>query len=70
MVVKFVTSTTRTTTKPSTAFTVDVSLKGRMQGITQRTPEIRLANRAVPLNPLLKNIPRSGNFGTKRLVGF
>ena len=81
MVKKFVKSTRLTSKLPSTAFTVPVSsrLERRMirasptnQGITQRdTKNIRLNNRAVPLNPNAPPFkPRSGNFGTKRLAGF
>jgi len=81
MVKKFLKSTTMTSRLPSTAFTVrPASLAKRKmlsdsptnQAITQRnTRDIRLANRAVPLNPKAPPFkPRAGNFGTKRLVGF
>ena len=80
MVKKFVTSTRLTSKKPSTAFTpqgrgfIERQLIKRSptnQGITQRnTQNIRLNNRAVPLNPSFKGKPRAGNFGTKRLAGF
>jgi len=80
MVKKFVTNTTLTSKKPSTAFTPQGTgiIESRLlraspknQGITQRnTQNIRLNNRAVPLNPKFKGRPRAGNFGTKRLAGF
>jgi len=78
LVKKFVKSTTRTTQRPSSAFTSPVSFIERQiikrsptnQGITQRTKLIRLSNRAVPLNPLAPPFkPRAGNFGTKRIRG-
>ncbi len=78
MVKKFVKSTTRTTTRPSSAFTTPVGIIEQAlikrsptnQGITQRTKLVRLSNRAVPLNPLAPPFkPRSGNFGTKRIRG-
>jgi len=74
MVKKFVDNTTMTTKRKSTAFTTPARkmLRGaEAQGITARpTRVIRLNNRAVPLNPLVKDKPRAGNFGTKRLAGF
>jgi len=78
LVKKFVKSTTRTSTRPSSAFTTPVGFIEKAlikrsptnQGITQRTPLVRLSNRAVPLNPLAPPFkPRSGNFGTKRIRG-
>lgn len=78
MVKKFVKSTTLTTKRPSSAFTSPVGIiekelllrKPTNQGITQRTPLVRLSNRAVPLNPQAPPFkPRSGNFGTKRIRG-
>jgi len=72
VVKKFVKNSMITSTKPSVAFTAPRKpLNPNInQGITPNVSEIRLNNRSVPLNPLLKNKPRSGNFGTKRLVGF
>jgi len=76
MVKKFVKSTKLTSKLASSAFTVPASRALRAsptnQGITQRnTRNIRLNNRAVPLNPRAPlNKPRAGNFGTKRLAGF
>jgi len=80
MVKKFLKSTRLTSKKPSVAFTPQGQgivekrlLKGdpTNQGITQRnTQNIRLNNRAVPLNPNFRGKPRAGNFGTKRLAGF
>jgi len=78
LVKKFIDNTTFTSTKPSTAFTAQIPSKlglkiglSKSQGLTPVSQTIRLNNRAVPLNPLGKlNAPRSGNFGTKRLVGF
>jgi len=78
LVKKFVKSTMRTTTRPSSAFTSPVGFIERQiikrsptnQGITQTTKLIRLSNRAVPLNPLAPPFkPRAGNFGTKRIRG-
>jgi len=67
-----------TSTKRSVAFTPQIPSKIGMkitgvqpQGVTLRGKTIRLNNRAVPLNPKAPLVdPRSGNFGTKRLVGF
>ena len=81
MVQKFVENTRLTSKKPSVAFTPQpttrfqrraVKLSDTNQGITQRnTQNIRLANRAVPLNPMFRGKPRSGNFGiTTRTAGF
>lgn len=75
MVKKFVFSTTLTSKLPSTAFTPvkkTMALRNSPtnQAITQRnTQNIRINNRAVPLNPKFKGKPRAGNFGTKRLAG-
>jgi len=80
MTKKFVTNTRLTSKKPSVAFTPQgtgflerrlLKASPKNQGITQRNTEnIRLNNRAVPLNPRFKGKPRAGNFGTKRLAGF
>ena len=77
VVKKFLENTTRTSTKPSVAFTPQKPNKIQSmvneiqrQGITPNLTNIRLNNKAVPLNPTFKGKPRSGNFGTKRLVGF
>jgi len=81
LVKKFLKSTRLTSKRPSVAFTPQGTgfiekrlIKGSPtnQGITQRnTQNIRLANRAVPLNPRFKGKPRSGNFGTRlRRAGF
>jgi len=78
MVKKFVKSTTMTTKRQSSAFGTPLGFITKAlikrsptnQGITQRTKLVRLANRAVPLNPLAPPFkPRAGNFGTKRLRG-
>ena len=78
MVKKFIKNTTMTSTRPSTAFTVQIPSKLGLkigvttsQGLTPISKTIRLNNRAVPLNPNAPLVdPRAGNFGTKRLVGF
>jgi len=80
MVKKFLKSTRLTSKRPSVAFTPQgrgfiekrfLKESNTNQGITQRnTQNIRLNNRAVPLNPNFKGKPRAGNFGTKRLAGF
>lgn len=78
MVKKFLKNTTMTSTKKSVAFTPQIPSKlgiklsgAQPQGVSMQGKTIRLNNRAVPLNPNAPvNKPRSGNFGTKRLVGF
>jgi len=80
LVKKFVKSTRLTSKLPSSAFTVParrglerkiLRVSPTNQGITPRDlTNIRLNNRAVPLNPKFKGKPRAGNFGTKRLAGF
>lgn len=62
-----------TSTKPSVAFTAPKKpLNPQVnQGVTPNVSNIRLNNKAVPLNPNAPAFkPRSGNFGTKRLKGF
>jgi len=79
MVQKFVKSTRLTSKRPSVAFTPQgrgfiekriIQRSSTNQGITQRnTQNIRLNNRAVPLNPKFKGKPRAGNFGTRLRKG-